>query len=79
MKIGLDVRCGPVATLSQKLGEGREDPNFEPYLPPPVGRLHFSWNPLNMLLQLVSKEFLEKICAVVCLFACIILIIAMIP
>jgi hypothetical protein len=31
-----------------KIGSGRDDPNTEPYLPPPIGRLHFSFNPWEM-------------------------------
>ena len=31
-----------------KIGGARDDPNIEPYLPPPVGRLMFSLNPCAM-------------------------------
>ncbi len=30
------------------VGSAREDPNIEPYLPPPVGRITFSLNPCAM-------------------------------
>ncbi len=30
------------------IGSAREDPNTDPYLPPPIGRLHFSLNPCEM-------------------------------
>ena len=32
-----------------KQGDGRSDPNNDPYCPPPVGRLSFSLNPFKML------------------------------
>jgi hypothetical protein len=31
-----------------KVGSAREDPNQEPYLPPPVGRISWSLNPCTM-------------------------------
>jgi hypothetical protein len=68
-----------MSNIQTLVGEGREAPNFEPYLPPPVGRIKFSWNPWTMLLQLVSKEFLEKICWIVCAILCIAAVISMIP
>jgi hypothetical protein len=30
------------------VGSGRDDPNIDPFLPPPVGRIKFSWNPFDM-------------------------------
>lgn len=32
-----------------KVGKGREEPNINPYLPPPVGRMKFSWNPYTLI------------------------------
>ena len=49
IKIGLDIRIGAKQPISQVVGEGRTEPNFEPYLPPPIGRIKFSWNPYDML------------------------------
>lgn len=31
-----------------KVGEARQEPNVNPYLPPPVGRLSLTLNPLKM-------------------------------
>ena len=31
--------------------EARSEPNHSPYLPPPIGRMKFSWNPWTMLNQ----------------------------
>ena len=56
IKIRLDLRILPIAEAEKrKVGEGRENPNVEPHLPPPVGRITFSLNPFTML---VSSLFL---------------------
>ena len=56
IKIRLDLRILPIAEAEKrKVGEGRENPNVEPYLPAPVGRITFSLNPFTML---VSSLFL---------------------
>lgn len=44
-----------------KVGSAREDPNIEPFLPPPVGRLTFSLNPCAMYKQLVGPAARAKI------------------
>lgn len=30
------------------VGKGRDAPNINPFLPPPVGRIHWSWNPFEL-------------------------------
>ncbi|MGL4948646.1 MAG: hypothetical protein ACRC42_04720, partial [Mycoplasma sp.] len=35
----------------RKVGKGREEPNLDPYWPPPVGRFEWSWNPFKLLNQ----------------------------
>lgn len=39
---------------SRPVGTGREEPNNNPYLPPPVGRFMFSFSPLSMFCQLLT-------------------------
>lgn len=51
-----------------KVGSAREDPNIEPYLPPPIGRLSFSFNPCVMFKQLVSPAVRRKIAIWCCVF-----------
>lgn len=34
-----------------KVGEARQEPNANPFLPPPIGRLSFSLNPLKMFVS----------------------------
>jgi len=64
---------------AKPLGAARENPNMEPHLPPPVGRIEFSLNPFKMLAQLVGPEFLAKIYGIICLLLCCTLFIMMLP
>ena len=80
IKVRLDVRIFPgKLALKQKLGEARNDPNMEPNLPPPIGRISFSLNPFAMLAQLVSKEYLNKLYALICVLICCACLVAMAP
>ena len=42
------------------VGKGRNPPNIEPYLAPPVGRISFTLNPIKMLNQLTGPKFRKK-------------------
>ena len=76
----IDLRIFPMAMAKKKpLGLARENPNMEPYLPAPVGRIEFSLNPFKMLAQLVGPEFLAKIYGIICLLLCCTLCIFMAP
>jgi len=55
-------------------GDGRDSPNIDPWLPPPVGRLVFTLNPCKMFNQLVGPAFRRKICCVICCILCLIII-----
>ena len=48
------------------VGKGRDEPNVNPYLPPPVGRIQFTLNPFKMLNQCVGPKFRKK-----CYFYCL--------
>ena len=48
------------------VGKGRDDPNVNPYLPPPVGRIQFTLNPFKMMNQCVGPKFRKK-----CYFYCL--------
>ena len=61
------------------VGEGRSDPNVDPFLPPPTGRLKFSWNPCTLMNQFCGPSFRAKIwCCCICILCCA-LFIYMIP
>ena len=57
---------------AEPLGKGRDEPNMNPYLPPPVGRLEFTLNPCKMINQCIGPKFRRK-CYCFCLL-CIIII-----
>ena len=61
------------------VGEGRNEPNIDPFLPAPVGRFKWSWNPLSLISQLCGPEFKFKICCAICCVLCCMLIIFMLP
>jgi len=78
--VRLDLRLFP-GEMAQKnrVGADRSEPNINPYLAPPVGRISLSWNPFSMLAQLVSPEVLRKLVSIICVVGCCILFIMMIP
>ena len=61
------------------VGKGREEPNQNPYLPPPVGRIRFSLNPFTMLNQLTGPKFRKKCYLIICSICCIVYLIFMVP
>ena len=61
------------------VGKGRDSPNVEPYLPPPVGRISFTLNPIKMFTQLTGPKFRKKICKFICIILLIIYLIFLIP
>jgi hypothetical protein len=63
------------ASLRSPAGQGRRAPNQNPYLPPPVGRLKWSWNPFVMGAQLCGPKIC---CYITCLFVCTAFILMMI-
>lgn len=56
-----------------KVGNAREEPNANPFLPPPVGRISFSLNPCTMFKQLVGPAMRRKIYCYCCLICCLVL------
>jgi len=66
-----------------KVGAAREEPNANPFLPPPVGRLSFSLNPCKMFEQLVGPAMRRKIycwcCIILCCALCITLGVFVVP
>ena len=80
IKVRLDLRIIPGAqATANSVGKARTEPNMEPYLPPPVGRIQFSLNPFKMLSQLMSKEFMAKFMSIFLVVACCALCCMMLP
>ena len=61
------------------VGKGREQPNMNPYLPPPFGRIKFTLNPITCLNQFTGPKFRKKCYKGVCIACCIIYLAFMIP
>ena len=61
------------------VGKGRDEPNMNPYLPPPVGRIKFSLNPFTMLNQLTGPKFRKKCYGIIYIICLIIYLIFLIP
>lgn len=72
VRIRIDITSMEYAEVN-KIGSAREDPNIEPFLPPPIGRLTFSFNPCDMYKQLVGPAMRRKIAIWCCIFICSIL------
>ena len=62
-----------------KVGEGRAEPNINPYLPPPQGRFEWSMNPFKMFNQLIGPGIRRKVYTACCLLLYVILIIIILP
>ena len=61
------------------VGKGREEPNQNPYLPPPFGRVKFTLNPITCLNQYTGPKFRKKCYKQVCIACCLIYLILLIP
>ena len=51
VRVQIDVYPKKLAEMN-KVGEARNEPNVNPFLPPPIGRLSFSLNPLKMFVSI---------------------------
>lgn len=78
LKVSVDVYPSKDAE-NNPVGKGRDDPNLNPFLPPPTGRLELSLNPCKMLDQMIDADTKRKILCYCCCLAFCALIIMMIP
>jgi hypothetical protein len=78
MRVQIDIVPKEIAQ-SYQIGEGRSDPNHSPFLPPPVGRIQWSWNPWTMLNQCVAPDVRNKILCALCIIICIVIFILLLP
>jgi hypothetical protein len=62
-----------------EVGEGRGEPNVDPYLPPPIGRFRWSLNPFSMAGQMCGPEFKREICFIGCCLLIVFMIVMMLP
>ena len=61
------------------VGKGRSDPNVNPYLPPPVGRFEWSFNPFKLLRQCVGPKVRRKLYMTICIICCAIYLVLLLP
>lgn len=62
VRVQIDVYPKKLAEMN-KVGEARNEPNVNPFLPPPIGRLSFSLNPLKMFVSIY--HFIITLCFIV--------------
>eukprot|EP01017_Pseudomicrothorax_dubius_P045811 TRINITY_DN7982_c0_g1_i1.p1 TRINITY_DN7982_c0_g1~~TRINITY_DN7982_c0_g1_i1.p1 ORF type:complete len:406 (+),score=138.25 TRINITY_DN7982_c0_g1_i1:307-1524(+) len=67
--VSMELIPKSAADLS-KVGQGRSEPNQNPFLPPPIGRLKLSLNPLNMWEQLIGPVARRQVYCVLYLICC---------
>jgi hypothetical protein len=48
--------------LEVPVGEARNEPNLDPMLPPPIGRMKLTMNPFKMLVSIFNFNLLELTC-----------------
>ena len=79
-EIQCSIRIIPKALAEKgKQGEGRNEPNNDPFCPPPEGRIELSINPLKMLNQLLTPAMKTKLMLAICSFLCVFLCVMMAP
>jgi len=70
-QIMLSMQLVPVETVERlPAGKGRSEPNLNPILPKPVGRLQFSLNPFVMLYRLIGRKYCHRLACICCCFFC---------
>jgi hypothetical protein len=61
------------------VGKGREEPNIDPYLPPPFGRFQWTLNPYKLINQCVGPKFRRKCYLIICGILCCIYLVCVVP
>lgn len=53
LKLSIEILTEEEAKI-RPVGLGRGNPNQDPFLPEPIGRFEFSWNPIKLLVEISS-------------------------
>ena len=70
----LSVQLVPEAEVERlPAGTGRAEPNTNPVLPAPVGRLRFTLNPCAMGYRLLGEKLCRRLWSIVCCAGCCVL------
>lgn len=78
LKLQIDIISKKEALLNP-VGEAQSEPNINPFLPKPFGRIEFSLNPFKMLNQLIGPALRRKIYCCCCFVICCALCVMMAP
>jgi hypothetical protein len=60
---------------AQPVGNGRSEPNQDPYLPPPTGRFSFSLDPMKILAEMCPMWLRICLCCCCCCCCCMLFLI----
>lgn len=70
-KLAISIMIVPEEEYEARpVGFGRDEPNTNPYLPPPAGRMSFSFNPFAVLQQLIGPKTIFCILCCCCFIIC---------
>ncbi|KAL3661972.1 hypothetical protein V7S43_012779 [Phytophthora oleae] len=71
-RIGISLQIVPEdEAVASPVGKGQNTPNLNPYLPPPVGRMRLTANPIAMFKVLVGPKMCLRLSLLCCCFGCI--------
>ncbi|KAG6610266.1 dysferlin-like protein [Phytophthora cinnamomi] len=74
-RIGMSVQIVPEdEAVASPVGKGQNTPNLNPYLPPPVGRMRFTANPVAMLKVLVGPKMCLRLSIMCCCVGCMLFV-----
>lgn len=72
-RVAISIAIVPWAIAeANKVGKGQEAPNQNPYLPPPFGRMSWSFNPLTVLGDIFGPTRVRIMMVVCCCLCCLI-------
>lgn len=78
LKLQIDILPKKEALLNP-VGEAQQEPNVNPFLPKPFGRIEFTLNPFKMLSQLIGPALRRKLYCYCCIIICCALCVMMAP
>lgn len=61
------------------VGEGRNEPNIDPPLPKPDGRMEWTFNPVKMMSQMCGPNMRSRFCMMISVALCFVFLILMFP
>lgn len=71
-RLGISIQIVPEQeALMNPVGKGHDAPNMNPYLPPPVGRMRLSANPLLMVRELIGPKMCMRLLLLCCCASCV--------